>query len=187
MYSGVPGLPSALLLQGTFWSEVQVTQLCLTLCNPMDGSPPDSSVHEILQATILEWVAILFSRASFWPRDRTCVSCIAGEFITIWTKREAHRVSFTWEIYLSFRRSYVSQTVLLAPTLKYPNSKKSRCLSGIFGGDIFWIPTKVTNCFFCALVSSVILISSTWKNRAEWALNISLLGREVENLERYER
>ena len=43
-----------------------------------------SSVHGILQARILEWVAIPFSRGSSWPRDWTRVSCIAGRFFTIW-------------------------------------------------------------------------------------------------------
>ena len=47
---------------------VLVIQLCPTLCDPMDGSPLGSSVHEILQARILEWVAILFSRRSAWTR-----------------------------------------------------------------------------------------------------------------------
>ena len=65
---------------------VLVTQLCLTLCDPMDYSPPGSSVHGILQARILESVTISFSRGSSWPRDRTQVSCIAGKFFTIWTK-----------------------------------------------------------------------------------------------------
>ena len=50
----------------------------------MDCSPPGSSVHEILQARILEWVAIPFSRGSSQPRDQTQVSCIAGRFFTIW-------------------------------------------------------------------------------------------------------
>ena len=45
-------------------SESEVTQSCPTLCDPVDCSPPGSSVHEILQARILEWVAILFSRRS---------------------------------------------------------------------------------------------------------------------------
>ena len=57
-----------------------VTQSCLTLCNPMDCSPPGSSVHGILQARILEWVAMSFSRGSSWPRDQTQVSCTAGRF-----------------------------------------------------------------------------------------------------------
>ena len=55
-----------------------------TLCDPMDCSPPGSSVYGILQARILEWVAISFSRESFWPRDWTPVSCITGRFITVW-------------------------------------------------------------------------------------------------------
>ena len=48
-----------------------VAQLCLTLCDPLDCSPPGSSVHGILQGKILEWVAILFSRRSSQPRDQT--------------------------------------------------------------------------------------------------------------------
>ena len=51
-------------------------QLCPTLCNPMDCSPPGSSVHEIPQARILEWVAISFPRGSTWPRDRTHFPCL---------------------------------------------------------------------------------------------------------------
>ena len=54
-------------------------------------SPPGSSVPGILQARILEWVAIPSSRASSWPRDRTQVSCIAGWFFTIWATRESLR------------------------------------------------------------------------------------------------
>ena len=67
-----------------------VAQLYLTLCDPMDCSPPGSSVHGILQARILECVAIPFTRGSSWPRDWTLVSCIAGRFFTIWATREAH-------------------------------------------------------------------------------------------------
>ena len=67
-----------------------VAQSYLTLCNPMDCSPPGSSVHGILQARKLEWVAISsFSRSS-QPRDRSQVSHIAGRFFTIWATREAH-------------------------------------------------------------------------------------------------
>ena len=57
---------------------------------PMDCSPPGSSVHGIPQATILEWVALPFSRAAFRPRDQTQVSCIAGRFFTVWATRAAH-------------------------------------------------------------------------------------------------
>ena len=51
-------------------SEVKVAQSCPTLCHPIDCSLPGSSVHGILQARILEWVTIPFSRRSSQPRDR---------------------------------------------------------------------------------------------------------------------
>ena len=53
-----------------------VTQSYLTLSNPMDCRPPGSSVYGILQARILEWVAIPFSRESSWPKDWTHIPCI---------------------------------------------------------------------------------------------------------------
>ena len=55
----------------------------------MDCSPPGFSVNRILQARILEWVAIPFSRGSSQPRDWTQVSCIASRFFTVWATREA--------------------------------------------------------------------------------------------------
>ena len=64
--------------------KVLVTYSCPTLCNTMDSSPPSSSVHGILQARIMEWLAIPFSRGSSQPRDWTQVSCITGRFFTIW-------------------------------------------------------------------------------------------------------
>ena len=63
---------------------VWVAQACLTLCDPMNCSLPGFPVHGILQARILEWTAIPFSRGSSRPRDRTLVSCIAGRFFTVW-------------------------------------------------------------------------------------------------------
>ena len=59
---------------GSHGPLVLVTQLCLTLCSPTDYSSPGSSVHEILQARILEWVAISFSKGSSLPRDWTHIS-----------------------------------------------------------------------------------------------------------------
>ena len=63
--------------------KVLVTELCPTLCDPMDYRPPGSSVHAILQARILAWVAIPFSEGSSQPRDQMQVSCIAVRFFTI--------------------------------------------------------------------------------------------------------
>ena len=58
-----------------------VMKLCPTPCNPMDGSPPGSSVHGILQARILEWIAMPSSMGPFPPRDRTHVSCIGNRIL----------------------------------------------------------------------------------------------------------
>ena len=72
----------------TFLSHcVLVAQSCLTLCSPVDCSLPGSSVHGILQARILQWVAISFSRGSSRLRDQTQVSCIVGGCFTIWATR----------------------------------------------------------------------------------------------------
>ena len=67
---------------------------CLTLCEPMDCIPPGSSVHGILQARILEWVAMPSSKGYFQHRDRTCISlspALASGFFT---------TSATWEAIL---------------------------------------------------------------------------------------
>ena len=69
------------------WSEV--TQSCPTLCNPMDCSLPGSSLHGILQARVLKWVASSFSRGSSQPRDQTPVSRIPGRYFNLWATREA--------------------------------------------------------------------------------------------------
>ena len=66
-------------------------QLHPTLFNPMDCSPPGSSVHRILQARILEQVALPFSKGSSWPKDRTWVSCIADRSFTTWATGEAQK------------------------------------------------------------------------------------------------
>ena len=69
--------------------QVLVAHSCLTLCDPMDGSLPDSSVCEILQARILEWVAIPFSRESSHPEMEHGSSYVAGRVFTIGVTMEA--------------------------------------------------------------------------------------------------
>ena len=69
-----------------------VDQLCPTLCDPIDYSPQGSSDHGILQARILEWVAISFSRGSSQPRDRTQVSRIAGRCFNLWATSSNSRL-----------------------------------------------------------------------------------------------
>ena len=72
--------------------HAKLLQLCLILCNTMDCNLPGSSIHAILQARILEWIAMSYSRESFVARDRTYVSmstALAGSFFTINTTWEA--------------------------------------------------------------------------------------------------
>ena len=82
---------------------VVFTQSCSTLWDLTDCSPPGSSVHRVLQARILEWVAIPFSKESSWFRDWTWVSCIARRFFTIWATREfePHIKPHIWTMYLN--------------------------------------------------------------------------------------
>ena len=70
-------------------AKVLAIQSCPSLCNPMDCSLPDSSVHGIIQASMLKLFAILFFHGSSRPRNWTCISCIAGRFFAIWATREA--------------------------------------------------------------------------------------------------
>ena len=69
-----------------------VTWLCTALCDPLDCSPPGSTVRGVFQARILEWVAIFFSWGSSCPRAQThisCVSYITGAFFICWAIWEA--------------------------------------------------------------------------------------------------
>ena len=100
---------------------VSVAQSCL-LCNPMDCNLPGASVQGILQARVLEWVAISFSRGSSWLRDQTHVSCIAGRFFISWPTREAPSI---------FR--YYKNSVLLGRKLRHtdPPTQASVCQSKV--------------------------------------------------------
>ena len=78
------------------WTKVKVAQSCPTLCDSMDYT-----VHRILQARTLEWVAFPFSKGSSQPRDQTQVSCIAGGFFTRWATREVYEWSLNFRLTLT--------------------------------------------------------------------------------------
>ena len=65
------------------YMDMEITQLCPTLCDPIFCSLPGSSIHGIFQARVLEWVAISFSRGSSQPRAQTQVSRIVGRRFTV--------------------------------------------------------------------------------------------------------
>ena len=78
-------------------------QSCPALRDPMNCSWPGSSVHEILQARILEWFTMPSSRGSSWPTYQTGVSCLAGEFFTtsaVWAEKAMapHSSTLAWKI-----------------------------------------------------------------------------------------
>ena len=79
-----------LYLNCTIYVHVLVAQSCPTLWDPINWSPPGSSIHGILQARTLNLVAIPFSTGSSKPRDQTLVSCIGGRCFKLWATREAH-------------------------------------------------------------------------------------------------
>ena len=104
-----------------------VAQLCMTLCDPMDYSPPDSSVHRILKAKILEWVATSYSsrklptsysysKGSFWSRDQTRISWVA------YIGRQVLHHCATWEVNRR-NKEYISKTEQFSLE-KFQNQKK---------------------------------------------------------------
>ena len=80
-----------LLTSSSFLKWSEIAQSCPTLCDPMGCSLPGSSLHGILQARVLEWVAISFSRGSSRPRNWTQVSHISGRHFNLRATREAQR------------------------------------------------------------------------------------------------
>ena len=106
------------------WSESEVAQLCLALCDPMDCSPPGSSVHGIFQSRVLEWLAISFSRGSSRPRDWTLVSRIVGRHFTIWATREAP-YNLLWAV----RQLYNIHLIPYPPVKRERTCRKSVCVS----------------------------------------------------------
>ena len=80
---------SSFYFTSSITSVCLVTQSCLTVCDPMDCSPPGSSVQGVLQARILEWVVMPSSKGSSQPGNQTQIFHIAGGFFTVWATREA--------------------------------------------------------------------------------------------------
>ena len=119
--------------------KVLVAQSCLTLCDPIDCSPPGSSVHGTLQTRIPEWVSISFSRGLSWPRDRTWVSCIAGRFFTVWDTREVpHYLLGEWKPTV-LRWQHVCLILLMLLTLtSWRTSGKWELVFADSAGSLSW-------------------------------------------------
>ena len=149
----------------------RLLQSCLTLCDPMDCSPPGSSIHGILQARILEWVAMPFSRGSSWPRDQTQVFCITGGFFTIWVIREAlDTIETGWR-----KREMASDS-----TPSYQQQDKDWQEDSFpLCNYVHWAPPKQGD--FCALVFKSQML---WMLHAQFIIHfhISHCSEEMESL-----
>ena len=131
---------------------VLVAQSCPTLCNPMDCSPPGSSVHRIFQSRILEWVAIAFSRRYSQPRDWT--QAPRGRQILYHLNQQGSPAPFILNIYLDVS---IAQ---LCPILCYPTdwSLPGSSVHGIFQARILeWRAILFTS--FESTVSQFLKIS----------------------------
>ena len=114
-----------------------VAQLCPTLCDPMDCSPPSSPVHGIFQARILEWVAISFSRESSQPRDGTSISHTDRQILYHWVNREAPARGYWRSLHPTPQPHYPKVGHALVSSLpKFPGRKKRRCDTVIPEGGI---------------------------------------------------
>ena len=144
-----------------------ISQSCPTLCDPMDCSLPGSSVHGILQARILEWVAIPFSRDSFWQcrifdcMDASICGSIAASslcakslqsclFVTLWTRQAPLSMGFS-------RQEYWSGLPCPPPgDLPDPSMEPVSLTSPALVGRLFitsttWAWVQMLNCFFCQI------------------------------------
>ena len=131
-----------------------VAKLCLTLCDPMDCSPPDSSVHGIFRVRILEWVAISFSRGSSQLRDQTHVSCIGRWILNHWCHLGS---SFIGEIFNSIFHFYkVSCRFYVSPFIRLSSFPIM-----LYWKISSWTLVEFVEWFFCF---SVLMIKSLKKN-----------------------
>ena len=125
--------------------ESEVSQSCPTLCDPMDCSLSGSSIHGILLARVLEWVAISFSRGFSQPRDRTQVSCTAGRRFAILSQTPYSYINVT---------SYLFHSSLLLVLLLSLHSITRSILLFLFILTLVYLPKWVLS-FLSFSISSL--------------------------------
>ena len=134
-------------------------------------SLPDSPVYGLLQARILEWVAVPFSRGSSQPRDWTQVSCTAGKFLTIWATRETKPTPKRWANHLSHPScpipghiSFGVRNQLVSPC----RASRGPCYLFLLSAAAAGTPIKP-----CLNVLSVLLsISIDWEGQEPWSVSL---------------
>ena len=151
---GKLALENQLLLLSHF-SHVWPYGLHFTLCNPMDCSLPGFSVHGFLQARILEWIAIPFSRGSSQARDRNLVSC---RFFTVWATGSPPAVWFL--PYILIINIITKRLHLWAPICILITKKIYFCNKGPTQTSLCLANNRIINSSCCAL-------TEVWKRRSK--------------------
>ena len=121
-------LAAAAVLEGS-----EVTQLCPTFCDPMDCSLPDSSIHGVFQASILEWVAISSSKASSWPVYQSCFSWFSFIVLRLQLFRSFGFISPIWPVMIK----YWPQTPSVLISSVFPTFLVSAC------NFVSWLKSKI--------------------------------------------
>ena len=149
----------------------EVVQLCLTVCNPMDCSLPGSSVHEIFQARVVEWVAISFSRRSSRPRDWPWFSCIVGRRFTLWATRDPQKIVL--KIYWAWPDPSEQDPVSHTVSLSHQEASIS-LLSFSIRGQTEWKPqSQKANQTYHMDLSRVQLFATPWTAACQASLSIT--------------
>ena len=146
----------------------EVAQSCPTLYDPMNCSPPGSSVHGIFQAWILEWVAISFSRGSSWPRDWTQVSCIVGRHFTVQVTREAPSLFLVAVIICLMIIYHIRDYIQLEHWFS----------ESIVRNNSYSIITLIMCCALC-LVTQLCLFATPWTTAHQALLSLGILQARV--------
>ena len=132
--------------------------MCVLSCSVMSDSlsPPGSSVHEIFQARILEWVAISFSRGSSWPRDWTYISCISR------VSRQILYHCATWKAGLYPWLLVIALNLQSSPLPPSQGTGWSLNLTKMwsFGEKLFWKPKPWCSEFHCLRATHIMVYSS---------------------------
>ena len=127
-------------------------------------SPPGSSLHGTLQARILEWVAIPFSRVSSWPSDQTCVSCMAGSFFTILSTREAQKSAM--EVFPTPNEHHLTGSTIAEDTQlpgPWPTNTWLLSLRTLKTGNSKWLTAEYNRFIFCLVsVSPREVLEKLW-------------------------
>ena len=165
--------------------KVLLPQSCRTLCDPMDCSPPDSSVHGILQVRILEWVVIPFSGGFSFPRDQTWVSCIAGRFFIVLTdqkptvRKKSHWINIFMLTPVQFSRSVVPDS--LRP--REPQHARPPCPSPLPESThthVHWVGDAIQPCHPLSSPSLPALNLSQHQGFFKWVSSLHQVAKVLE-------